>query len=78
MPELPEVEVVRRGLERFVVGREVAAVAVLHPRAVRRQPAGAADFIARLAGGRIESAHRRDKYSTCRWIRARRCSPTSE
>ena len=62
MPELPEVEVVRRGLERFVVGREVAAVAVLHPRAVRRQPAGAGDFIARLTGGRIEAARRRGKY----------------
>jgi len=62
MPELPEVEVVRRGLEQFVVGREVSAVAVLHPRAVRRQAAGAGDFIARLTGGRIESARRRGKY----------------
>lgn len=36
MPELPEVEVVRRGLERWVAGRIVADVEVLHPRAVRR------------------------------------------
>jgi len=62
MPELPEVEVVRRGLERFVQGREVAAVSVLHPRAIRRQPAGAGDFAARLTGTRIESVRRRGKY----------------
>ena len=44
MPELPEVEVVRRGLERWTAGRTVAAVEALHPRAVRRHTAGAADF----------------------------------
>nr|BFE82943.1 hypothetical protein GCM10020093_055440 [Planobispora longispora] len=31
MPELPEVEVVRRGLERWVSGRTVARAEVLHP-----------------------------------------------
>ncbi len=50
VPELPEVEVVRRGLERGVAGRTVADVAVTHPRAVRRHVAGAADFAARLPG----------------------------
>lgn len=62
MPELPEVEVVRRGLERWVAGRTVAAVEVLHPRAVRRHPAGGADFAARLAGATIGTAMRRGKY----------------
>ncbi|GHF83640.1 bifunctional DNA-formamidopyrimidine glycosylase/DNA-(apurinic or apyrimidinic site) lyase [Streptomyces filamentosus] len=62
MPELPEVEVVRRGLERWVAGRTVAGVEVLHPRAVRRHPAGGADFAARLAGQRFEPARRRGKY----------------
>ncbi|MEV6550713.1 bifunctional DNA-formamidopyrimidine glycosylase/DNA-(apurinic or apyrimidinic site) lyase [Streptomyces sp. NPDC051597] len=62
MPELPEVEVVRRGLERWVAGRTVEAVEVLHPRAVRRHPAGAADFAARLAGHRIGVPRRRGKY----------------
>lgn len=62
MPELPEVEVVRRGLERWVGGRTVAEVAVLHPRAVRRHPAGAADFAARLSGRRITEVCRRGKY----------------
>jgi formamidopyrimidine-DNA glycosylase len=62
VPELPEVEVVRRGLERGVVGRTVASVEVAHPRAVRRHPAGGDDFSARLAGRRVTSAERRGKY----------------
>ncbi|MFE9255901.1 bifunctional DNA-formamidopyrimidine glycosylase/DNA-(apurinic or apyrimidinic site) lyase [Streptomyces sp. NPDC006879] len=62
MPELPEVEVVRRGLERWVAGRTVEGVEVLHPRAVRRHPAGAADFAARLVGQRFAAACRRGKY----------------
>ncbi|RSS63978.1 bifunctional DNA-formamidopyrimidine glycosylase/DNA-(apurinic or apyrimidinic site) lyase [Streptomyces sp. WAC07061] len=62
MPELPEVEVVRRGLERWVAGRTVAAVEVLHPRAVRRHLAGGPDFAARLAGQTIGVPRRRGKY----------------
>lgn len=62
MPELPEVEVVRRGLERWVAGRTVESVEVLHPRAVRRHPAGGADFAARLAGQTIGVSRRRGKY----------------
>ncbi|MFJ4780529.1 bifunctional DNA-formamidopyrimidine glycosylase/DNA-(apurinic or apyrimidinic site) lyase [Streptomyces sp. NPDC088762] len=62
MPELPEVEVVRRGLERWVAGRTVESVEVLHPRAVRRHPAGGADFAARLAGQTIGVPQRRGKY----------------
>ncbi|MQS14167.1 bifunctional DNA-formamidopyrimidine glycosylase/DNA-(apurinic or apyrimidinic site) lyase [Streptomyces kaniharaensis] len=62
MPELPEVEVVRRGLANWVAGRTVADVQVLHPRAVRRQPAGAADFTARLTGTTLGTAQRRGKY----------------
>ncbi|MCU1693137.1 MAG: putative formamidopyrimidine-DNA glycosylase [Frankiales bacterium] len=62
MPELPEVEVVRRGLERGVVGRTVATVEVRHPRAVRRHEAGADDFRALLEGREVTSAERRGKY----------------
>ena len=62
MPELPEVETVRRGLERHVTGRTVAAAQVLHPRAVRRHLAGPADFEAVLAGRVITGARRRGKY----------------
>jgi formamidopyrimidine-DNA glycosylase len=62
MPELPEVEVVRRGLERGVVGRVITSVEVHHPRAVRRHEAGAADFRVLLVGRRITAANRRGKY----------------
>jgi formamidopyrimidine-DNA glycosylase len=62
VPELPEVETVRSGLERFVVGRRVESVEVLHPRAVRRHEPGPADFSARLRGRRFDGARRRGKY----------------
>ncbi|MCX4547918.1 bifunctional DNA-formamidopyrimidine glycosylase/DNA-(apurinic or apyrimidinic site) lyase [Streptomyces sp. NBC_01387] len=62
MPELPEVEVVRRGLERWVTDRTVAEVQVLHPRAVRRHTAGGEDFAAALRGHRFGVASRRGKY----------------
>jgi formamidopyrimidine-DNA glycosylase len=62
VPELPEVEVVRRGLERHVVGRTIEVVRVLHPRAVRRHAAGAADFADAVAGRSIVGARRRGKY----------------
>ncbi|MBB4918587.1 bifunctional DNA-formamidopyrimidine glycosylase/DNA-(apurinic or apyrimidinic site) lyase [Streptosporangium saharense] len=62
MPELPEVEVVRRGLERWVRGRVVARAEVLHPRAIRRHVPGAEEFAARLKGRTVGSAERRGKY----------------
>lgn len=62
MPELPEVEVVRRGLVDHVVGRRVDHVAVSDVRAVRRHLAGPADFCDRLTGRTIVSAERRGKY----------------
>ncbi|GAA3197007.1 bifunctional DNA-formamidopyrimidine glycosylase/DNA-(apurinic or apyrimidinic site) lyase [Actinocorallia longicatena] len=62
MPELPEVEVVRRGLETWITGRTVDTVTVEHPRAVRRHLAGGADFAARLAGRTLEAPRRRGKY----------------
>jgi formamidopyrimidine-DNA glycosylase len=62
VPELPEVETVRLGLERGVVGRTVRSVEVAHPRAVRRHVAGAADFAGLLAGRTVEAAQRRGKY----------------
>ncbi|WP_017570632.1 bifunctional DNA-formamidopyrimidine glycosylase/DNA-(apurinic or apyrimidinic site) lyase [Nocardiopsis halotolerans] len=62
MPELPEVEVVRRGLNEHALGRTVGAVEVLHPRSVRRHVPGAADFAARLSGRVPTAARRRGKY----------------
>lgn len=66
MPELPEVEVVRRGLQTHVVGKAITAVRVHHPRAVRRHEAGPADLTARLLGARITGTDRRGKYL---WLR---------
>ncbi|QMU78933.1 bifunctional DNA-formamidopyrimidine glycosylase/DNA-(apurinic or apyrimidinic site) lyase [Streptacidiphilus sp. PB12-B1b] len=62
MPELPEVEVVRRGLDRWVSGRTVRSVTVYHPRSVRRHAAGPDDFAAQLAGRTLGAAQRRGKY----------------
>ena len=62
MPELPEVEVVRRGLEQWVAGRTVATVEIHHPRAVRRHLEGAEHFIAALTGRTLTAAFRRGKY----------------
>ena len=62
MPELPEVEVVRRGLDDHVRGRTIASAVIRHPRAARRHVAGPADLAARLAGATITGTARRGKY----------------
>lgn len=62
MPELPEVEVVRLGVERGVVGRTFAGIEITHPRAIRRHAAGERDFVGLLSGRTVEAALRRGKY----------------
>ena len=62
MPELPEVEVVRRGLAAHASGRVITQVEVLHPRAIRRHELGPQDFSGRLKGLRIDAVRRRGKY----------------
>jgi formamidopyrimidine-DNA glycosylase len=62
MPELPEVETIRQGLDRWVRGRRISTVEVFHPRSVRRHVAGPADFAGSLAGRTIIGAQRRGKY----------------
>ncbi|CAM3011760.1 bifunctional DNA-formamidopyrimidine glycosylase/DNA-(apurinic or apyrimidinic site) lyase [Skermania piniformis] len=62
MPELPEVETVRRGLQAHLVDRTITRVRVSHPRSVRRHEPGAADLAARLAGRRVASVQRRGKF----------------
>jgi formamidopyrimidine-DNA glycosylase len=62
LPELPEVETVRLGLQRWVVGRTIDTFELLHPRAGRRHLPGAVDLVARLAGRTVSSAERRGKY----------------
>lgn len=60
MPELPEVEVVRRGLESHVLGRTFASVEVFHPRAVRGFDVGT--FPSLLDAATIRAIDRRGKY----------------
>ena len=62
MPELPEVEVVRRGLARWVIGRRIRSVEVRHPRPVRRHEAGAEDFVSRLIDVTVLDVVRRGKF----------------
>ncbi|WP_189043161.1 bifunctional DNA-formamidopyrimidine glycosylase/DNA-(apurinic or apyrimidinic site) lyase [Micromonospora sonchi] len=62
MPELPEVETVRQGLARWVIGRRIDRVEVLHPRAVRRHVPGGAHFADVLAGRTVLDVRRRGKY----------------
>jgi formamidopyrimidine-DNA glycosylase len=62
VPELPEVEVVRAGLEPAVTGALVTAVTVYDDRALTRHPSSAADFEARLTGRRMSGAARRGKF----------------
>ncbi len=50
MPELPEVEVVRRGLAAHVLDRTITDVQVLHPRAARRHVGGSSDLVGAPAG----------------------------
>jgi formamidopyrimidine-DNA glycosylase len=60
MPELPEVETIRRDLEELVTGQVIRAVEVLDPRLVRYpEPA---EFIASLRDRRLAAARRRAKY----------------
>ncbi|GGL86798.1 MULTISPECIES: bifunctional DNA-formamidopyrimidine glycosylase/DNA-(apurinic or apyrimidinic site) lyase [Micromonospora] len=62
MPELPEVETVRQGLARWVVGRRISTVEVRHPRAVRRHLPGDRHFADVLAGRTVLDVRRRGKY----------------
>jgi formamidopyrimidine-DNA glycosylase len=62
VPELPEVEVVRRGLEKWVVGRRIECVSVKDARSVRRHVDGKEDFAASLQGASLGAAVRRGKF----------------
>jgi formamidopyrimidine-DNA glycosylase len=61
MPELPEVEVMRRDLDKEVVGRKIKSVEVTGTRSVRRHK-NKKEFIELLEGRKINSVQRRGKY----------------
>ena len=62
MPELPEVEVVRRGVDRWATKRSIERVEVLYPRSIRRSPGGSAALADALVGDAFRCASRRGKY----------------
>ena len=65
VPELPEVETVRRGLVAHLEGRVIRQAQVHHPRAVRRHDPGRAHLEQWLRGRRITAVDRRGKYLWC-------------
>ncbi|WP_404290921.1 bifunctional DNA-formamidopyrimidine glycosylase/DNA-(apurinic or apyrimidinic site) lyase [Glutamicibacter arilaitensis] len=62
MPELPEVEVVREGLDKWVRARLIESTQVLDPRSVRRHADGVRDFEETLTGCTLSSVVRRGKF----------------
>lgn len=61
VPELPEVETIRRDLDKDVVGRRIKEVSVSGMRSIRRHP-NKKHFITKLEGHKIVSVSRRGKY----------------
>ena len=61
MPELPEVEIVRRGLEQHVQGRTLVGPEVLHPRTARHNTTPR-DVEKRLDGAVVQAVERRGKF----------------
>jgi len=65
MPELPEVEVIRRDLEKEIVGRKIKSVEVTGTRSVRRHK-NKKEFIELLDGHKFTGVQRRGKYLVCK------------
>ena len=61
MPELPEVETIRRDLEKEVVGRRIKQVEVKGKRSIRRHKSGP-EFRKHLEGKKVASIRRAGKY----------------
>ncbi|GFZ87838.1 bifunctional DNA-formamidopyrimidine glycosylase/DNA-(apurinic or apyrimidinic site) lyase [Nesterenkonia alkaliphila] len=62
MPELPEVEVVRRGVEQWAAGRRVEQVQVHDARSLRRFAEGPEAFTRQLTGAVLGEPQRRGKF----------------
>ncbi|MDR1450293.1 MAG: bifunctional DNA-formamidopyrimidine glycosylase/DNA-(apurinic or apyrimidinic site) lyase [Propionibacteriaceae bacterium] len=61
MPELPEVETVRRGLERLAVGRRISDVVIHEAKSFPVEAGTREDAAARLVGAKVTAARRRAK-----------------
>jgi formamidopyrimidine-DNA glycosylase len=62
LPELPEVEVVRAGLEPAITGATVTAARIFDERSLRRHDGPVEDFVDRITGARFEAPRRRGKF----------------
>ncbi len=62
MPELPEVETIRRGLVEHLTGRTITTVEGEGARLVRKNPGGLPQLEGALLGARIQSVERRGKF----------------
>jgi formamidopyrimidine-DNA glycosylase len=61
MPELPEVETIRRDLEKEIVSKRIKSVEVSGKRSIRRQKT-VAEFVERLEGRKVVYVRRSGKY----------------
>ena len=59
MPELPEVETVRRGLEKLILGKKISSVEIRYPKMIKTD---LEEFQRELPSQIIESMGRRGKY----------------
>jgi formamidopyrimidine-DNA glycosylase len=75
VPELPEVEVVRAGLEPAVAGATVTGVQVLDERSLRRHEGPVEDFVERITGARFAAPQRRGKFLWVPVLNAPESSP---
>lgn len=59
MPELPEVETVRAGLAKYVIGKKILSAATFHPRAIKQSSIAP---VSALIGSKILDVKRRGKF----------------
>lgn len=69
MPELPEVETIRRGLNQHTLERAITGCEVLLPRTIA-YPDSPDEFIARVLHAQIRTWHRRGKYLSAQLVLA--------
>ena len=59
MPELPEVETVRRSLEKLILGKKISSVEIRYPKMIKTD---LDEFRKEVPGQVVESMGRRGKY----------------
>ncbi|MCY7160835.1 DNA-formamidopyrimidine glycosylase, partial [Streptococcus mitis] len=62
MPELPEVETVRRGLEKLILGKKISSIEIRYPKMIKTD---LDEFRKEVPGQIVESMGRRGKYLIC-------------